>query len=107
MQCEFCDKPATKTSRQYWYDIFSNDPKGVIGLCQEHENDYGSIPEGYFYCDACGGAFDIDADPEVGESALHIPAGFHIRNFEISFRGLCPECAGKPPKRAHRHKRPI
>ena len=57
LQCEFCDKPATKTSRQYWYDIFSNDPKGVIGLCQEHENDFGSIPEGYFYCDACGRLF--------------------------------------------------
>lgn len=53
MPCEFCEGPAEKDSRQLWYDIFSDNPKGVLGLCKQHERDYGSVPEGYFYCEAC------------------------------------------------------
>lgn len=46
----------------------------------------------HFYCDACGGTFDIESDPAAGEPEIHMPPGFSVRNFEISFRGLCPEC---------------
>jgi len=53
VDCEFCDQPACPESIQEYYDIFSDDPKGVVGLCEEHESYYGSIPEGYFYCERC------------------------------------------------------
>jgi hypothetical protein len=55
--CLFCDKRATKNSRQEWFDIFSDQPKGVIGLCKKHDGDLGGVPEGYFFCDACGRLF--------------------------------------------------
>lgn len=35
------------------YDIFSDDPKEVIGLCEHHDGYYGSPAEGYFTCDDC------------------------------------------------------
>jgi hypothetical protein len=53
VECYICDKPATKGSRQEWFDIFSDEPKGVIGLCKAHEEDYGGTPEGYFFCEDC------------------------------------------------------
>jgi predicted Fe-S protein YdhL (DUF1289 family) len=36
-----------------WYDIFSDDPKGLLWLCEQHDHYYGSPVEGYFYCDGC------------------------------------------------------
>jgi len=47
--CDSCDRPATCSVM--WYDIFSNDAKGVIHLCDFHE-EY-STPEGFFYCMDC------------------------------------------------------
>jgi hypothetical protein len=35
-----------------WYDIFSDDPKGIIAQCEYHR-DHEGPPEGYFYCDGC------------------------------------------------------
>lgn len=40
-----------------WYDIFSDDPKGVFGLCEHHDGYFGSPTEGYFTCDACNRVF--------------------------------------------------
>ena len=40
-----------------YYDIFSNDPKGYVGLCEHHDGYYGSPDEGYFTCDECGRVF--------------------------------------------------
>ena len=37
-----------------WYDIFSNDPKGILTLCEHHDGYYGSPSEGFFECDSCG-----------------------------------------------------
>jgi len=37
-----------------WYDIFSDDPKGIIWLCEKHDSYYGLPAEGYFYCSDCG-----------------------------------------------------
>ncbi len=37
-----------------WYDIFSDDSKGVFGLCEKHDGYYGSPTEGFFICDGCG-----------------------------------------------------
>lgn len=57
LECCMCDKPATLRSRQEYFDIFSDLPKGVIGLCAKHEEEYGGIPEGYFYCNQCNRLF--------------------------------------------------
>ena len=49
----------------------------------------------HFYCDECGGTYDIDTDPEAGHPAMTLPNGFRMRSFEIAFSGLCPQCAAK------------
>ena len=49
----------------------------------------------HFYCDGCGGAFDIEPGRAGGEPRIEMPPGFRVRNFEILFRGYCPECAAK------------
>ena len=33
-----------------WYDIFSDDIKGITATCEGHDQ---GIPEGFFYCDGC------------------------------------------------------
>jgi hypothetical protein len=48
IRCEHCDKKATRVD--LYYDIFSDDPKGVIATCDEHE---GYTDESYFMCE-CG-----------------------------------------------------
>lgn len=49
--CECCGKPSTHHHK--YFDIFSDDAKGVRHLCDEHY-DNGSGDEGYFTCDCCG-----------------------------------------------------
>lgn len=66
-----------------------NHERGATRYCSNMQQHH------HFYCDACGGTFDIDADSEVGEPEIHMPPGFRVLNFEISFRGLCPECGGR------------
>src|SRR5256885_5221716 len=47
----------------------------------------------HFYCESCGGGYDIDlthARPEIP-----VPRGFRTRHYEVSIRGLCPDCAAK------------
>jgi len=41
------------TTAHLYYDICSDDPKGLVGRCQEHDDDFRNIPEGYFYCEGC------------------------------------------------------
>jgi hypothetical protein len=44
--------------RKYlWYDIFSDDPKGILTLCERHDGYYGSPSEGYFECEQCNRVF--------------------------------------------------
>ncbi|MBM3879128.1 MAG: transcriptional repressor [Verrucomicrobia bacterium] len=49
----------------------------------------------HFYCDECHGTFDIDYDPSAEEPEIHMPDGFHVRAYEIAFRGICPDCAAR------------
>lgn len=49
----------------------------------------------HFYCDECGGTYDITTDPEEGHPEMHLPPGFRMRGYEIAFNGLCPACATK------------
>jgi len=55
IKCDWCDKPAKYIYP--WYDIFSDVPKGIIGLCEEHDYYYGSPSEGFFTCADCGKVF--------------------------------------------------
>ena len=52
----------------------------------------------HFYCDECGGAFDIDGEPGPDAPDFRMPAGFQVRRLEIAFRGLCPDCAARAAK---------
>src|SRR5437762_967324 len=51
IHCDYCGNEAEEVSP--WFDIFSDDSKGVVALCQEHYDKYGPAPEGYFWCDGC------------------------------------------------------
>ena len=48
----------------------------------------------HFYCDQCGGIFDIDFT-EAGRSGVEIPEGFKVNQYDISIRGVCRDCAVK------------
>ena len=47
----------------------------------------------HFYCDECGGAYDIDLIPSAPPVEVPLPKGFKPTQFEVNIRGLCPECA--------------
>jgi Fur family peroxide stress response transcriptional regulator len=49
----------------------------------------------HFYCDDCGGIYDIEAVGIARESQLQLPTGFKLDCYEVSFRGLCPQCSEK------------
>lgn len=49
----------------------------------------------HFYCDACGGVFDIDFATDGGRSSVEIPEGFKVNQYDISIRGICRDCAAK------------
>jgi hypothetical protein len=53
--CKMCSKPAE--SGHLWYDIFSDDPKGTLFLCEHCDDNCGESPEGYFTCQQCGKRF--------------------------------------------------
>ncbi|HKS36531.1 MAG TPA: Fur family transcriptional regulator [Verrucomicrobiae bacterium] len=47
----------------------------------------------HFHCDACGGVYDIDLDRTKPQ--IPLPRGFRATQFDLSIRGLCPDCAAK------------
>lgn len=56
LSCEFFMAPRNcdgKVTGEPYYDIFSDDPKGLISLCKHHREDYSDTPEGYFRCEEC------------------------------------------------------
>jgi Fur family peroxide stress response transcriptional regulator len=55
-------------------------------------------PHHHFYCDECGGAYDIDRESDASEPPVPMPRGFKPRRYEVTIRGLCPECAVKAKK---------
>jgi hypothetical protein len=60
LECEWTghNEPCEGELRHYlWYDIFSDDPKGILTLCEHHDGYYGSPSEGYFECDSCQRVF--------------------------------------------------
>ena len=49
----------------------------------------------HFYCDACGGVFDIDFVMDANCSGMALPKGFQASTYELSIHGACPKCARK------------
>ena len=46
----------------------------------------------HFYCDDCGGVYDIDL-PEAEIEGIRVPKGYRVNRFEISIHGACSKCA--------------
>lgn len=55
-------------------------------------------PHHHFYCDECGVAHDIDRIDDSTEPPVPMPRGFKPSRYEVTIRGLCPECAAKVKK---------
>jgi hypothetical protein len=55
VECDMCSEPSAEVSE--WFDIFSDDAKGVTGLCQRHYDDYGPGGESHFLCCECDRLF--------------------------------------------------
>jgi hypothetical protein len=51
--CEYYGCPNRATMSYLTYDIFSDDPKGAIHLCEHHDGYSGDPIEGYFTCARC------------------------------------------------------
>jgi len=56
------------------------------------------MPHHHFYCDECGRAYDIDREAHDTEPPVTMPRGFKPNRYEVTIRGLCPECAIKARK---------
>src|SRR5580698_5094017 len=46
----------------------------------------------HFYCDECGGIYDIDFVANGHRTGLKVPEGFKAKQFDVSIRGLCRDC---------------
>jgi Fur family peroxide stress response transcriptional regulator len=49
----------------------------------------------HFYCQECGGVFDIDCDESLLQRDVKLPRGFRANHYEFSLRGTCRDCAAK------------
>src|SRR4051794_18672495 len=49
----------------------------------------------HFYCDDCGRIYDIDFTAGAERGGLDVPEGFQVKQYDISLRGTCRDCAGK------------
>ena len=75
------------------------------GLLREVNHDRGATrfcpnmrEHHHFYCDQCGGAYDIEPLPGAPKPIVPMPRGFRPTRYEITIRGLCPDCAAKARK---------
>jgi Fur family peroxide stress response transcriptional regulator len=46
----------------------------------------------HFYCEKCGGAFDIDILPDAPKPSVPVPRGFRPSRYEVIIHGTCPKC---------------
>jgi Fe2+ or Zn2+ uptake regulation protein len=49
----------------------------------------------HFYCDECGGVYDIQYAASTRKSEFGLPKGFQATAYEVSIHGSCSSCAGK------------
>ena len=54
----------------------------------------------HFYCDRCGGIFDIDSNPGLAQAQIPLPRGYQLTQFEIVMRGICSTCTTQPNKKS-------
>jgi Fe2+ or Zn2+ uptake regulation protein len=47
----------------------------------------------HFRCESCGEVFDIDLPANSPRPGMKFPKGFQPNVYEISVRGICPNCA--------------
>ena len=47
----------------------------------------------HFFCDECGGVYDIDAPADGGLPGINVPKGYRVNRFELAIHGACPKCA--------------
>jgi Fur family peroxide stress response transcriptional regulator len=66
--------------------------RGATRYCPNMKDHY------HFYCDDCGGVYDVALPAKVVKSEVQIPKGFKVDHYEIAIHGACPECAGKPKR---------
>jgi len=52
----------------------------------------------HFYCEGCGGIYDIDFDSAAQNGRFGIPRGFRVSRYEIAAHGLCPDCGAGQKK---------
>ena len=52
----------------------------------------------HFYCEECGSVYDIEFAAGGNPGGLDLPAGFKAKQYDISIRGLCRDCARKLPR---------
>lgn len=57
----------------------------------------------HFYCDTCGGTFDIELSAGHPAPQVSLPKGFQAGRYEVVVRGHCPECSN-PRSKSHRHE---
>src|SRR5690625_3052742 len=66
----------------------------------------GNLSEhGHFHCNQCGSVYDIDLTRSTLDQLVSKPSSeFQIEQFDITFRGLCPDC--QPTKTSKPNDRP-
>jgi len=45
----------------------------------------------HFQCESCGRVLDVEAG--CGQLNFEVPKGFEVNRHEVTFYGLCPDCA--------------
>jgi len=49
----------------------------------------------HFFCESCGGIFDLDLTAADALGSLELPRGFKAMHLELSVRGLCRDCISR------------
>jgi len=49
----------------------------------------------HFYCDECGGVYDIQYAASTRKTEFGLPKGFRATAYEVSIHGSCSDCAAR------------
>ena len=49
----------------------------------------------HFYCDQCGGVFDIDFATDDRCAEVKLPRGFQATGYDVSIHGACGRCSAR------------
>ena len=66
--------------------------RGATRYCPNMQEHY------HFYCDDCGGVYDVALPADAAKSKVPMPKGFKVDHYEIAIHGACPECASSQKK---------